>query len=120
MDIQSGISLLSLKHQIMLSYLHSLTLLSAHRVLGHPLETTENEDSTSRNTLAAFGDPERPETSGEPADLIDSLIEGRVVLEKTKGLESRLQYQIEKLVRLATEPVNNKETQGEHPFLFVI
>jgi len=38
------------------------------------------------------------------------------VLEKTKGLESRLQYQIEKLLRLATEPINNRETQDPLSF----
>lgn len=32
------------------------------------------------------------------------MIEGRVVLEKTRALEGKLKYQIEKLVRLAREP----------------
>jgi U3 small nucleolar ribonucleoprotein protein LCP5 len=32
------------------------------------------------------------------------MIEGRIVLEKTRALEGKLRYQIEKLVRLAREP----------------
>ena len=33
------------------------------------------------------------------------MIENRVVFEKVKALESKMRYQIEKLVRLAEEPV---------------
>jgi U3 small nucleolar ribonucleoprotein protein LCP5 len=34
---------------------------------------------------------------------VDSLIEGRVVLEKIKVLEGRMKYQIEKLVKAAEQ-----------------
>src|SRR5260370_38562393 len=37
LDMTNGISLLSLKHQIFISYLHSLVLVSARRLLGHSL-----------------------------------------------------------------------------------
>ncbi|KAG6854606.1 hypothetical protein C0991_004208 [Blastosporella zonata] len=36
-------------------------------------------------------------------DLVDSMVEGRVVLEKIRTLEARMRYQIEKLVRVAEE-----------------
>ena len=36
-------------------------------------------------------------------DLVDSMIEGRIVLEKINVLEGRMRYQIEKLVRAAED-----------------
>lgn len=36
-------------------------------------------------------------------DLVDALLENRVVLEKARTLEGKMKYQIEKLVRLAEE-----------------
>ena len=82
----------------MLSYLQNLALLSAHRVLGHSL-SDKSEQSESR----PFGTSERPAHDGRPGHLVDSLVEKRVVLEKVKALESKMRYQIEKLVRLAEE-----------------
>jgi len=41
---------------------------------------------------------------------VDSMVEGRVVLEKIKVLEGRMRYQIEKLVRVAeAEPSSSSQ-----------
>ena len=109
-DTKDGISLLSLKQHVMLSYLQNLTLLSAHRVLGHTLS-----DSSRRNKREPFSSSERSPHHGQPGDLVDSLIEKRIVIEKVKALESKMRYQIEKLVRLAeeaSEEVNRDITNG--------
>ncbi|EPS96848.1 hypothetical protein FOMPIDRAFT_1167114 [Fomitopsis schrenkii] len=96
LDTKSGISLLSLKHHLMLSYIQSLTLLSARRAVGDSL--------TERAPPAMpFGAPERSARGAGAGDRIDSVIEARVVLEKIKVLEGRMKYQIEKLVRVAEE-----------------
>ncbi|KAI0031698.1 hypothetical protein K488DRAFT_86547 [Vararia minispora EC-137] len=97
MDFADGISLLSLKHQLMLGYIHSLALLNAHRALGHSLS------SDYSHMLPGFASSERGKRGSEPADLVASTVEGRLVLEKIKVLEGRMRYQIEKLVRLAEE-----------------
>jgi len=81
----------------MLSYIHAVTLLSAQRVLGRSL------DSRSR-PHQSFGDRDREDRGHEGGDLVDSLSEGRVILDKVKALELRMRYQIEKLMRLAEEP----------------
>ena len=81
----------------MISYIHAVTLLSAQRVLGHSLDSR----SLPRQS---FGDREREFRGHEGGDLVDSLSEGRVILDKVKALELRLRYQIEKLMRLAEEP----------------
>lgn len=96
-DTKDGISLLSLKHHLMLSYLQSLTLTSAHRVLGH------NISDRSSSTRQPFNKVERAPRGSQPGDLIDSMIENRVVLEKVSALENKMRYQVEKLVRLAEE-----------------
>jgi len=101
LDMHDGISLLSLKHHMMLSYLQSATLLISHRALGNSLvkRTPPN---------ASFGSTERSSRGSAAGDLVDHMIEGRLVLEKIKVLENRMKYQIEKLVRVATEPQSTK------------
>lgn len=98
-DTKDGISLLSLKHHLMLSYCQGLVLLSTHRILGHSLNPSSENDS-----LKPFGAPDRGTRGSEPSDLVNSLVEKRVVLEKVKALESKMRYQIDKLVRRAAEP----------------
>lgn len=98
LDTKDGISLLSLKHHVMISYLQSLALLSVHRILGHTLS-----DRTSSENSLSFSAPDRDPRGTQPGDLVDSLVEKRIVLEKVKALESKMRYQIEKLVRLAEE-----------------
>jgi len=100
LDTEEGISLLSAKNRVMLQYLQSLVLLSAHNMLGH--SQTEHErpeqpfSSTSRD----------PRGSGA-GDRVDALVEGRVVLEKIKSMEGKMKYQIDKLVRLSKDTSSN-------------
>ncbi|KAF7323166.1 hypothetical protein HMN09_00097100 [Mycena chlorophos] len=96
-NMTDGISLLSLKHNLLLTYLQSLLLVSAHRTLGHTL--TERAPPPE-----PFGTPERSRRGADAGDLVDSMVETRVVLEKVKALESRLRYQIEKLLKASQEP----------------
>jgi len=96
LDTRDGISLLSVKHHLILFYLQSLVLLVARRAAG---DTLENRSPVSLPFSAA----ERDARGSGVGDLADSMIEGRIVLEKTKVLESRIRYQIEKLVRIADD-----------------
>lgn len=109
LDVTNGISLLSLKHHMLLSYLQSLVLVSAQRVLGKTL--------TERAPPESFGSKERNARGSNPGDLIDSMIENRIVLEKVEVLESKMRYQIEKLVRIADEPAQDtKVIEGQSFF----
>ncbi|XP_006458444.1 hypothetical protein AGABI2DRAFT_190725 [Agaricus bisporus var. bisporus H97] len=99
LDMKEGISLLSIKHHTLISYIRSLTLLSSRRMLGHTLSTREQP-------TAAFSTTDRGVRGSGAGDLVDSMIEGRIVLEKTRALENKLKYQIDKLVKLAREPEN--------------
>lgn len=80
----------------MLSYLHSLVLLSSRQAIGHSL-------SERRQPADPFSSTERSARGDGPGDLVDSMVEGRIVLEKVKTLEGKMKYQIDKLVRLAQE-----------------
>ncbi|KAG9001741.1 hypothetical protein FRB94_004561 [Tulasnella sp. JGI-2019a] len=100
LQFKDGISLLTLKNNILLSYLQSLTLLSAHRILGHTLV-----DRTSPSQ--PFSSTSRDARGSDAGDLVDSLVEGRTILEKAKTLEGKMRYQIDKLVRMAKETPNS-------------
>ncbi|KAF8127651.1 hypothetical protein EV363DRAFT_467053 [Boletus edulis] len=78
----------------MLFYLQSLVLV-ARRAAGKTLE-----DRTPESLSCSTAERDARAWAGV-GDLVDSMIEGRVVLEKIKVLESRIKYQIEKLVRIA-------------------
>lgn len=80
----------------MLSYLQAATLLIAHRGLGHSLAGRSPPD-------IPFASSSRPARGDQAGDLVDHTVEDRLVLEKIKVLEGRMKYQIEKLVRAATE-----------------
>ena len=96
LDTQEGISLLSVKNNVMVQYLQNLVLLSAHRALGNSL--TERTPPSK-----PWGDMDRDARGNNGGDRVDAMIESRVVLEKMKLMEGKMKYQIDKLVKLAEE-----------------
>ena len=108
LDMTTGISLLSLKHHLLLSYLRSLVLVSSGRALGNTL------NSRSAPTQP-FGKKDRDARGNQMGDVIHSMIENRTVLEKIHVLEAKMRYQIDKLVRIAEEPLQDTRlTDGKH------
>ncbi|GAA5829057.1 hypothetical protein JCM11251_004110 [Rhodosporidiobolus azoricus] len=89
----SGISLLSLKNHLLLSYLHHLVALFSIKLSSRSLASTEG-----------------------PADVVQQLVKLRVVLEKVAPLEQKLKYQVEKLVRKADQ-FDEEGAQGEEDVL---
>jgi len=83
----SGISLLSLKNHLLLSYLHHLVALFTLKL-----------SSTSL-------------TSTEGGQVVASLVKLRVVLEKVAPLEQKLKYQVEKLVRKADQAAEGADQE---------
>jgi U3 small nucleolar ribonucleoprotein protein LCP5 len=96
--------LLSLKTHTLLSYVHALALLAAHRALPAPSSSLASHTPPAR----PFSDPDRPARGTNAGDLVDVCIERRIVLEKIKILESRMRYQMDKLVKLAHEDEHSK------------
>ncbi|KAH9923915.1 uncharacterized protein BXZ73DRAFT_79321 [Epithele typhae] len=111
LDTRDGISLLSLKHHMMLSYLQSLSLIVARRAIGHSL--TERSPPS-----ASFSAKDRPARGAGAGDRVDAAIEARVVLEKVKVLEGRMKYQIDKLVRAAEEGPSVDKNIANDPLAF--
>lgn len=84
----NGISLLNLKNHTLLSYLHHLVALCALRLTAQSLGSQAGEQ------------------------VVAQLVKDRLVLDKIAPLESKLRYQIEKLVRkadTAAEPQNDED-----------
>lgn len=99
-DLKNGISLLTLKHHLLLSYIQSLIVLNSRRAVGHSLHD-------HKVPSLPFSAPDRGARGAEPGDLVDLMVETRLVLEKVKILEGKMRYQIEKLVRVAEESTQN-------------
>ncbi|WFD00515.1 hypothetical protein MYAM1_003264 [Malassezia yamatoensis] len=89
MDFPDGISLWTVKVDALLAYLHHMTLLCAHRL--------------SRKSLA-------DEQGGE---YVERLVRLRLVLEKMRPMETRIKYQVEKLLQAATAAEKTADIQGE-------
>lgn len=96
LDTKDGISFLSLKHHLLLSYLNSLSLSIARRAVGHSLSSRV----PPAQTISVLDRNGRGNGAG---DLVDAMIEHRAIFEKMKTLETRMRYQINKLLRLAQE-----------------
>ena len=107
LDVKDGISLLSLKNDVLLSYLHSLILLSSHRILGHSLLERSPP-------LTNFSTTNREVRGSDAGDLVDAAVEARAILEKTKALETRMRYQIQKLVRVAEDSAASRDQDITH------
>lgn len=72
-----GLSLLTVKVDALLAYMHHLVLLCAHKMRGHALADQQGQS------------------------LVEALVRLRLIVEKVRPMEARLKYQIEKLVRTA-------------------
>ncbi|KAJ9480067.1 U3 small nucleolar ribonucleoprotein LCP5 [Pseudozyma hubeiensis] len=86
-----GISLLSIKNDAMLDYLHHIVAVCLAKISGRSL--TASSSSSSSKTDAPQG----------PADLVQDLVKLRLMLEKLRPLENRLKYQMDKLLRAAAD-----------------
>lgn len=100
----SGLSLLLLRPHLLLTSLHHLVLLLAFRLSS----STELSTPTANNSTAlkvpfnSAARPARPEGTDELEDeLAGELVLCQEIMEKVKGLESKVSYQVKKLVALA-------------------
>ncbi|GAA5990721.1 hypothetical protein JCM10908_003206 [Rhodotorula pacifica] len=93
LDYSSGISLLSLKNHLLLSYLQHLVALFSLKLSSRSLTGSE-----------------------EASGVVTHLVKLRVVLEKIAPLEQKLKYQIEKLVRKADQ-FDDQGAQNEEDVL---
>lgn len=92
-DAPNGLSLLTLKNNLLLSYLQNLSLLTISK-LSHPELTLQTPESQS---------------------IIWNLIQDRVHLEKgVQPLETKIGYQIRKLLRAADTSATNTTPSGEN------
>ncbi len=86
-----GISLLTVKNEAMLDYLHHIVALSIAKISGRSLASASGASSASQSNASAS------------TDLVSNTIKLRLMLEKLRPLENRLKYQMDKLLRAAAD-----------------
>ncbi|EPS36359.1 hypothetical protein H072_10129 [Dactylellina haptotyla CBS 200.50] len=92
-DAASGISLLDLKNDVFLSYLHHLSYLLLFRIRNGSLNASSKDGNTDKPTNSAIGE-----------ELVKTLASLRLWLEKgVKPCENKLKYQVEKVLKAASE-----------------
>ncbi|GAA97877.1 uncharacterized protein L969DRAFT_52231 [Mixia osmundae IAM 14324] len=97
-----GISLLTAKNDLLLGYIQQLVFLHLHTSLaGQPLSNLSSSDKEGAT------------------DLVGNLIRTRLILEKIRPIESKLKYQMDKLIRKAhtaadTNGKSNDPADQEH------
>lgn len=96
---EEGISLLSTKNELLISYLQDLIFLIILKIRG--ISTLSNESSPAQ-TLE--------EADSLDDSVVEKLVALRIYLEKgIRPLESRLKYQLDKLLAAANEPASGLE-----------
>lgn len=118
-DFANGLSLLLIRPHLLLASIHQLVIMLGLRLATSsaiPLDDEEelpsirpfSADRTERKTLA------NSSSEYAQASLQNELTVIREVMEKTKGLESKVSYQVKKLVTLANE-AGMRDTDAKKP-----
>jgi U3 small nucleolar ribonucleoprotein protein LCP5 len=95
-----GISLLDTKSDLLLSYLHNLVFLILFQLRG--ISDAASSKTSSNGVVVHEGEKEN--SSSLPEDVVKKLVELRVYLDRgVRPLESRLKYQIDKVVKAAED-----------------
>ena len=94
LSFPDGLSLLTVKVDALLAYMHHLVLLCAHKMRGHSLADSQGQS------------------------LVQQLVLLRLVVEKIRPMEARLKYQIEKLVRTADTARTEEADDELDPLVF--
>jgi len=124
LETSSGLSLLLLRPQLLLSSLHNLVILLSLRLAASAAHTPTPVDSTAVTTSFSAHQRDRRELEGVE-DFLDELSGdltlSQEVFDKVRGMEGKLEYQIKKLIGLADaeekrgrEVVDDAE-EGEPP-----
>ncbi|WVF66313.1 hypothetical protein IAT40_001053 [Kwoniella sp. CBS 6097] len=106
LDFSSGLSLLLLRPQLLLSSLHNLIITLSLRLLNPSLPLPSLEDLQSSTSLSTPFTASRSHPSADNVEEMLREIGGELVLsgevmDKIRGMEGKLEYQIKKLVGLA-------------------
>lgn len=104
LDTASGLSLLLLRPQLLLSSLHNLVILLSLRLTSASTHLPSIDSSTAVTTSFDTHQRDRRELS-DIEDFLDELSGditlGQEVFDKVRGMEGKLEYQIKKLIGLA-------------------
>lgn len=103
LDMSAGLSLLLVRPQILLASLQNLVITLALNLSGTPI---------SEGVLHPFGEIEHLRSGAIAEELYGELAVCQEVMDKVRGMEGKLEYQIKKLMALAEEKVLDEEEEG--------
>lgn len=96
---EDGISLLSTKNELLISYLQNLVFLIILKIRNVTPHLSTSSQSKSQSASSPPSSPAREDLTTHDALVVQNLVALRVYLEKgVRPLESRLQYQLDKLL----------------------
>ncbi|CAK9781907.1 hypothetical protein CC85DRAFT_309434 [Cutaneotrichosporon oleaginosum] len=117
LDLSSGLSLLLVRPHLLLSGLHHLIVLVGLRL--STLRQTQPDASSSAALASAFAAGRtRPEDAVWEDELAGELALCHEVMDKVRGMESKLEYQVKKLVGLAEAANKPQDEVEEDPLSF--
>lgn len=106
LEMADGISLLLLRPQLLMSSLHQLIVLTAMRLSGVDVDTVEPTYPSLDVDGAEKDRQEIADNDEAVKELCGELALDNEIFDKIRGLESKLEYQIKKLVGLADASAN--------------
>lgn len=117
LDMSSGLSLLLVRPHLLLSGLHHLIVLVGLRLSS--LRQTQPDAASSAALASAFAAGRtRPKDAVWEDELAGELSLCHEVMDKVRGMESKLEYQVKKLVGLAEAANKPQEAVEEDPLSF--
>ncbi|OCF59790.1 U3 small nucleolar ribonucleoprotein LCP5 [Kwoniella mangroviensis CBS 10435] len=119
LDFTNGLSLLLLRPQMLLSSLQNLIILLSLRLIDPSLPFPTSDEIQSTISLStpftaprSHKDIAKGSVGSMMSELSGELMLGQEVMDKVRGMESKLEYQIKKLIGLA-ESSEKKVTQDD-------
>ncbi|KAL7412877.1 hypothetical protein BDY24DRAFT_391416 [Mrakia frigida] len=124
LDLAAGLSLLSVRPNLLISYTHLYALLIADRLASASqpsLSPVASSSSSSASVLDNFS-AARPARSspvlGQDKEVVEEMILIREVMERVRGMEGKVGKQVDRLVKGAVEGGQTKEALENDPLSF--
>jgi U3 small nucleolar ribonucleoprotein protein LCP5 len=115
LDMSAGLSLLLVRPHLLLASLHHLVIMAGLRLSSLSDHTPDATPSAALSNAFAAGIKSRPKPDSAAAwedELAGELQLCHEVMDKVRGLENKLEYQIKKLVGLAETAAKAKEKEA--------
>jgi hypothetical protein len=113
LDLSAGLSLLSVRPNLLISYTHLYALLIADRLASaaqpSPVASSSISTSSVLDNFSAVRSPRSSPILGQDKEVVEEMILIREVMERVRGMEGKVGKQVDRLVKGALEGGQTKE-----------